>query len=1148
MKKLFFLIILSICSHIFAQESLEIVLKDSSKLKLTSLKIDVSIVGNFATTTYDMKFYNELDRTLEGQLVFPLGEGQSVSQFAMDVNGELREAVIVEKELARVAFESTVRQNIDPGLLEKTEGNNYKARVYPILPRKHKHVVLTFEQELSTSNQNKTYELPLGIKADLDNFSIQMQVFNGEMLPKIKSSSYKNFFFKKKNDVFTANLERQNHAPTSPVLVELLNTSNTETILSYKDYFYVNQTLKPNTRLKQKPKKINLLWDTSYSLRNKNLSKELSILGEYLEYLGEVEVHYISFSNSIHKNIVFKVQNGNWEGLKKVLKEAVYDGGTSMNLFKSLLKKSGETLMFTDGLANLGDFSIPNRQTIYTINSTTSANHELLREIATSSGGSYINLVRLPQTEAINSLKQETFQFIGAKHNSSVWEVYPKDKTYVSKDFSISGRFSEETSIELLFGYSGKVTERIKVPIKKSQGTELVKKLWAKQKLTHLNTNKGENKGKIISLAKSHNLITDYTSMLILDRIEDYVRYRIEPPQELKAEYKERIKNLESAEVDNLEDLNDRKEDLFDDYTAILEWYATKYPKKKVKQPKKEISNNDDTSTPQDNTVNVDTTIAPDSVTRHPPSARININIDSTRGIISGTVLDADGEPLPAANVIVKGTTTGTTTDFDGNFSINAEEGDELLFSYIGFTTTNAVIGNADSISISLEEAAAHLEEVVVIGYGVQRVQNMTGSVTSVVSQALQGKAAGVQITQNSGEPGSNTTVVVRGISSMSNNSNPLYIVDGQIVTNNPMKDLNPEDIEGIQVLKALSAAAIYGARASNGVIIITTKEGLESNQEAIEQLNQEITDKIELKSWNPDTPYIKILEKEATAELAYKKYLEIRDDYSNSPSFYLDVSDFFEKNEKYDIAITILTNLMEVELNNHEIMKALAYKLEYYAEYQFAAIVYEKVLELRPEEPQSYRDLALAYEQSGEIKKSYDLLTKLYNGDLLEKDEEERFYGIEQIAFVELTRLVNKYGKVLKLSKAEKEKFKDLSIDVRIVIDWNHNDTDIDLWVEDPRDEKAYYKNQETNIGGRISEDMMEGYGPEEFMLKDAVKGAYKILVDYYADDVQKISGPTVLKVTMFTNYGRPNEERKIAVVRLDKEEDELEVGSLKF
>ncbi len=312
--------------------------------------------------------------------------------------------------------------------------------------------------------------------------------------------------------------------------------------------------------------------------------------------------------------------------------------------------------------------------------------------------------------------------------------------------------------------------------------------------------------------------------------------------------------------------------------------------------------------------------------------------------------------------------------------------------------------------------------------------------------------------------------------------------------------------------------------------------------------MNEQIAEKIELKSWNPDTPYIKILEKETTTELAYTKYLDIRDDYSNSPSFYLDVSDFFDGKGKSDIAITVLTNLMEIELNNHEIMKALAYKLEYFQEYDLAVLVYKKILELRPEDPQSYRDLALSYEFTEKIVESFDLLYKLYNGDLLDKDEEERFYGIEQVAFVELTRLVNKYGDKLKLSKAQKEKFKEISVDVRVVIDWNHIDTDIDLWVEDPKGEKAYYKNPETEIGGRISEDMTEGYGPEEFMIKNAPAGAYKVLVNYYADNVQKISGPTVLKVTLFTNYGKANEKRKITIVRLDKEEDEIEVGILNF
>ncbi|UOY08932.1 DUF2135 domain-containing protein [Muricauda sp. SCSIO 64092] len=148
----------------------------------------------------------------------------------------------------------------------------------------------------------------------------------------------------------------------------------------------------------------------------------------------------------------------------------------------------------------------------------------------------------------------------------------------------------------------------------------------------------------------------------------------------------------------------------------------------------------------------------------------------------------------------------------------------------------------------------------------------------------------------------------------------------------------------------------------------------------------------------------------------------------------------------------------------------------------------------------------------------------------------------------MELTRLVNTCGKKLKLTKTKKEKFKEMPVDVRVVIDWNHNDTDIDLWVVDPNGEKAYYNNAKTKIGGRMSEDMTEGYGPEVFMLKEAPRGEYKILVDYYADNVQKIFGPTVLKVTMFTNYGRSNEKKETMIVRLEQEEDVLEVGSFRF
>ena len=122
-------------------------------LKITSLDIESSIVGNIATTTYNMTFFNHEDRVLEGELAFPLGQGQSVTNFAMDVNGKMREAVIVEKELGRVAYEATIRQTIDPGLLEITRGNNYKARVYPIPANSYKKLSITFSFHFRVSYQ-----------------------------------------------------------------------------------------------------------------------------------------------------------------------------------------------------------------------------------------------------------------------------------------------------------------------------------------------------------------------------------------------------------------------------------------------------------------------------------------------------------------------------------------------------------------------------------------------------------------------------------------------------------------------------------------------------------------------------------------------------------------------------------------------------------------------------------------------------------------------------------------------------------------------------------------------------------------------------------------------------------------------------------
>lgn len=203
---------------------------------------------------------------------------------------------------------------------------------------------------------------------------------------------------------------------------------------------------------------------------------------------------------------------------------------------------------------------------------------------------------------------------------------------------------------------------------------------------------------------------------------------------------------------------------------------------------------------------------------------------------VKGKVTDNTGLPLPGVSVKVKGTLTGTVTDINGNYSLRAPSNATLNFSFIGFASQDIATGGRSVINVTLTESANNLNEVVVVGYGTQRKAVVTGAVSQVgpadlkdqqvtrIDQALQGRTSGVSVVQSSGAPGSAPTIRIRGVTSI-NNSDPLYVIDGIVVLNGGIENINANDIESIAVLKDASAA-IYGSRASNGVILVTTKKG----------------------------------------------------------------------------------------------------------------------------------------------------------------------------------------------------------------------------------------------------------------------------------------------------------------------------------
>ncbi|RZK93771.1 MAG: PEGA domain-containing protein, partial [Hymenobacter sp.] len=225
-------------------------------------------------------------------------------------------------------------------------------------------------------------------------------------------------------------------------------------------------------------------------------------------------------------------------------------------------------------------------------------------------------------------------------------------------------------------------------------------------------------------------------------------------------------------------------------------------------------------------------------------------------GTISGRVVDDKGQGIPGVTVLVEGTALGVSTNADGTFAIQRVPAGPhtLVVSFVGYTTVRravtSVAGQDASVSVALAESATSLNEAVVVGYGTTRRQDVTGAVTTVTTkdfvkgqvtspeQLVQGKVAGVQITTNGGAPGESSVIRIRGGSSLNASNDPLIVIDGVPVDNqgingsgNPLSLVNPNDIESFTVLKDASATAIYGSRASNGVIIITTKKGLEGDR-----------------------------------------------------------------------------------------------------------------------------------------------------------------------------------------------------------------------------------------------------------------------------------------------------------------------------
>ena len=959
-------------------------------LRMDELDIDVKVVANLAITTISMNFHNDLDRVLEGRLNFPLGEGQTVSRFAMTVNGKLREGVVVEKAKGRQVFETIVRQGIDPGLLEWTKGNVFKARVYPIPAKGDKKIVIAYEQELKDAGKGFLYSLPLNFQAKVERFHLRAEVFKQEVAPDLGSNELANLRFEKWNESFLAETKKENYLPNQSLAFLLPKQADRQRIFVEEQdgetYFYLTMNPKVIRKEKTLPGKVGLVWDASASSRNRDLEKELAVLGAYFSKIGDLTVTLVVFRNEVEKPREFTVRKGDWKKLADVLGKLPNDGGTQLGAIDLTKYACDELILSTDGVSNFGESElIHGKAPIYALNSSPVAEHAYLRYLSQATAGAYLNLANLTKSEALAKLTSVPYSFLGVKQvGKNITETYPRTAVPIDGSFSLAGMLKGKgAEITLKFGLGGKVLHSEKVTLDykvHASDSGLARRIWAQKKIAELELRPNKHEDEITELGKEHSIVTRNTSLIVLDRLEDYVTHRIIPPEpDLRRQY---LAKIEQQQKNEDKGRKERIAGVIKKFEQRVAWWNKTFKFGTGKPP------------------------------------RLSKNNKNEGGFLSGV----------------------------------------RNFLSLGTRTVNAEGLESPEVGSNPEMAGAF------------ELQADSFNLSAPMPYALSGRS---RISDQSLEVSAATSSF------------------GDRVEQSKSRDSGP---------------APAGA--------------------------------IKLKKWNPKTPYLSKLKKAKSGDW-YSTYLLERKENEGSSAFFLDVSDFFLEKKQPGLALRILSNVAEMELENPQLLRILGYRLMQIGRPKLAVAVFEEVLNMREEEPQSYRDLALALAADKQHQRAVDLLRQVVEGKW-----NGRFPEIELTALNEMNAILATCGKKLEAGNLDKRLLKNLPVDVRVILTWDADNTDMDLWVTDPNGEKCFYSHRDTRIGGHISPDYTGGYGPEEFLLKRAQPGKYLVHANYYGNRQQVIAGATTIQLEMTTDFGKPIAKTESVTLRLQGSKEIIKVG----
>jgi Ca-activated chloride channel homolog len=1055
-------------------------------IRLESVDIRIEAQGFLARTRIELSFHNPNARVLEGEFVFPLGTGQTVSGYELEVEGRMRQGVVVPKQTARVAFEDISRQQIDPGLAELTAGNVFRTRLYPIPARGSKRVALSFEQVMPAWSGHYRYRLPLAFRESLTRFSLRAEASLPEGQGRV-SSEQDLIAFDRQGPAWIAQLDRRDFTPPTQLAFDIPQSTAPALTLEAID------VLEPTWRTlvaqidtgraaafgkAPKPRRIALFVDASGSAANRDLAHERAVLGRYLKRLDNVEVLLVPFRNAAEAPQSFHVAGGKAEALLKAIAELPLDGGSSYGAIDlSRVPGVDRVLVLGDGLSNFGEHEprlgsgrVP---PLTVLSASNQADHAALQRLALRGGGRVLDLHAQDEESSVALIEDDDWQLLSVEASAGrCAELLPAAPSRVGQRLRLSARCEAGTRLALRFGLPGQRGTLRELRVGEG-GTldgamgEALQRIHAQSRIAALELEAEPDAEAIAALGTRYSVVTRHTSLLVLDRIEDYLRYRVEPKEEdLRAQYHARLPALPKPQAED--GMAGRIERLAALWRSFRDWHQTRHAW-------------------------LETLLL--------PTAEAELR--------AWRALGGSGDAARAKR-----------------FAAGQRE--------------------ADALAGRSRELAARWQREGADPNSRQRWEREAGQLMLAIDRLRDERLLLV--------PPASANPAELGASPVLGRSEQAESMEGIEVSGSTISEGDLRDVPHQMAMPAPPPAPPAPALADSapmGAMAPRIAAGAGPATRADDSMRNGMdaapaSARIQLRGWNPDTPYLTAIRAAADP---YRAYLAERESQGDTPAFFLDCADYFrDEARRPELALRVLSNLAEIGHENTALVRVLAHRLAQWNEFVLAVGQFEAALHQRPEEPQSHRDLALALARlpQPDRARAVELLWAVASGEW-----HGRFPEIELIALHELNDLVaaepTALAPVLQRLGVPAELVAPLPVGLRVSMSWDADNTDIDLWVVDPAGEAVYYSRNRSQSGGHVSRDFTQGYGPEVYSIARPLPGTYRIRAHYFGDRRQTLTGPVTVQIEFQTGFGSGKALREAVTVRLESGRDWIDLGTFK-